>query len=238
MALGLDQVYVINVRTFEDRRRHVTAELSRFGLTAEFVHDWDAVDLTPEIEARYFAGANLSPGQKSCALKHVTALECIVERRQRAALVLEDDVVLDNRFAEGVAAALDEAGRYPEPRVIFIGSGGNFYTPRRQRKPGQRLYPASRGRFTDSYIIGAPAAKLRLDRIEGKGITHPIDNEFQAIDLELGVRMLWLEEPVVEQGSKNGLFQTVIEPALPRSVQKIKFAWEKLRRKYLYQLWR
>ena len=50
--------------------------------------------------------------------------------------------------------------------------------------------------------------------------------------------MLWLEEPVVEQGSKNGLFQTALEAAAPRPVQRLKFSWEKFRRKYLYQLWR
>lgn len=236
--LGLDRIYVINVRAFEDRRRHVLAELARFGLDCEFIHEFDAVDLTPELDVRYFPRTSLSTGQKSCALKHVAALERIVARSQRAALVLEDDVVLSDEFPEGLAAALSEAARYPEPHVIFIGSGGNFYTPRSQRKPGQRLYPALRGRFADSYIIGSEAAAMRLDWIRSKGIAEPIDNQFQSIDLALGIRMLWLEEPVVEQGSKNGMFETVLEQAPPRPIQRFLFAWEKFRRKYLYQLWR
>ena len=105
-------------------------------------------------------------------------------------------------------------------------------------RPGQRLYPADRGRFTDSYIIGATTAGHRLSWIDAHRMSRPIDNEFDAMDRALGVEMLWLEPPVVEQGSKNGLFQTVLEAAPSRPVQRLKFGWEKFRRKYLYQLWR
>lgn len=238
-ALGLDRIYVVNVRAFEDRRRHVSAELARFGLEGEFVHDWDAVDLTPEVEARWFdVAASLTARQKSCALKHVTALQRIAERAEAAALVLEDDVVLSAGFDEGVRTALAEAPRHAKPQVLFIGCGGNFYTPRSQRRPGQRLYPATRGRFADSYVIGAHAARRRLDWIAANRISLPIDNQFEVIDNALGISMLWLEEPVVEQGSKNGLFRTALEAAPPRPVQRLKFSWEKFRRKYLYQLWR
>lgn len=235
---GLDQIYIINVREFSDRRRHITAQLARFELEGEFVHDWDVGDITSEIDAQYFRNPDLSPGQKSCALKHLTALQRILERGQNSALVLEDDVVLAGDFCEGVRAAMSERSRHPGPQVIFIGSGGNFYTSRSQRRPDQRLYPATRGRFADSYIVGADVARLRLNWISRHGISRPIDNEFERMDLECGVQMLWLEDPVAEQGSKNGLFQTALEQAPPRFLQKLKFSWEKLRRKYLYQLWR
>ncbi|MBI1395515.1 MAG: glycosyl transferase [Betaproteobacteria bacterium] len=238
-TLGLDAIFVINVRSFTERRRHVESELGRFGLTAEFVHEYDADDLTPGLEERWFVpGADLRPNQKSCALKHVAALERVRERACRAALVLEDDVVLDPAFPEGIRAALDEGARWPEPRVTFVGSGGNFFTPRSERRPGQRLYPARRGRFGDSYILGAETAGRRLDWIAAHRIARPIDNQFEAIDLELGITMLWLEDPVVEQGSKNGRFQSMVEPAPPPPIQRLKFGWEKFRRKYLYQLWR
>lgn len=237
-ALGLDRIYVINVRAFEDRRRHVTAELARFGLEGEFVHEWDAEDITPEVDARYFDSSTLSRGQKSCALKHVAVLRRIVERAERLALVLEDDVVLDRDFERGVRDAVGESSMIESPHVVYIGSGGNFYTPRSRMRPGQRLYAAERGRFTDSYIIGASTARLRLSWIDSHHMSRPIDNEFDAMDRVSDVEMLWLEPPVVEQGSKNGLFQTVLEAAPSRPVQRLKFGWEKFRRKYLYQLWR
>lgn len=234
----LERIYLINVRSFTDRLAHTNAELARFGLSAESVHEWDATDLTAEVESRFYNSDALSSGQKSCGLKHVTALQRIVARGERYALVLEDDVVLSEGFAEGLAVALAEAARHPQPQVIFIGCGGNFYTPRSQRKPGQRLYPARRGRFADSYIIGHDAARLRLDWIGKYRMSIPIDNQFEVIDREAGITMLWLEDPVVEQGSKIGLFTTTLEPAKPDWLQRVLFKLERFRRKYVYQLWR
>jgi glycosyl transferase family 25 len=238
--LGLDAIYVLNVRAYTDRRAHVERELARFGLEAEFILDFDVPDLTPELEARWFVpGCTLRPGQKSCAMKHVAALQRIVAAGHLAALVLEDDVVLEPGFAEGVQDALREAAGWAQPHVLFIGSGGNFYTPRSQRRPGQRLYRGWRGRFGDSYILGAGTAALRLAWIAEHRIGQPIDNQFETIDKAQEITMLWLEPPVVEQGSKNGLFTSALEHKPPSPpMQRLKFALEKLRRKYLYQLWR
>ena len=40
---GLDQIYILNVRSFEKRRIHVKKELDRFGLEAQFIFDWDII---------------------------------------------------------------------------------------------------------------------------------------------------------------------------------------------------
>ena len=238
-APGLDTIYVVSVRTSDARRRSVKGQLARFGLKPEFIDEWDQSDITPDIDAATFKG-DLNIRQKSCGLKHLTALRRIVERNEKTALVLEDDALLADGFAEGVMAALAEWPRYPQPSVVFIGCGGNFYTPQSRRKPGQRLYPGSRGRLADSYIIGLDAAKARLDWIAEHGVSHPIDNQFEVIDRDIGIMMLWLEDPVVEQGSKTGLFDTTLEPGSqwPAWLQALAFRWEKFRRKYLYQLWR
>jgi glycosyl transferase, family 25 len=237
-ALGLDAILIINVKSFVERRRHVEAQLARFGLSGEFVHEYDADEITPELDRRWFAGEGLNRGQKSCALKHVAVLRRVAERGWRHCLVLEDDVVLADDFPEGVRAALDEARRQPRPHVIYLGAGGNFYTPASQRRPGQRIYPATKGRFTDSFIIGAQEAALRLRRIEAQPMTKPIDVVFDGIDRAEGIRFLWLEDPVVEQGSKLGLFRTSLEAAPPNWLQGLRYRLERLRRKYLYQLWR
>lgn len=234
----IERIYLINVRAFTERLQHATAQLARFGLTAEVIHEWDIVDWTDEIDRQYFNAGDVSPAQKSCAMKHVVALQRIAAQREGYGLVLEDDVVLADNFEPGVAAALAEAAQHPQPHVIFIGCGGNFYTPRSQRRPGQCLYPANRGRFTDSYLINSQTAKMRLDWIYRHRISKPIDNQFDEMDRALDISMLWLEDPVVEQGSKLGLFTTSIEAAHPGWLQRLLFSLEKLRRKYVYQLWR
>jgi glycosyl transferase family 25 len=74
--------------------------------------------------------------------------------------------------------------------------------------------------------------------MEQHGIAGAIDCHFDASDPKLGIEWYWLEDPVVEQGSKNGTFQSAIQSAPPNGIQRIKFWWEKIRRKHIYQLWR
>ncbi len=236
---GLDQIYILNVRSFEKRRIHVKKELDRFGLEAQFIFDWDISDLTGAVIKKFFrTDSGLSLAQKSLALKHITALQKIIDNEQETALILEDDVVLADNFVDGVNRSLSERRLYPKENVIFIGCGGNFYTPNSERRLGKSLYVNKRGRFADSYIVGKNTAQLRLNWLLDNKIDKPIDNQFEYIDNLLGITMLWLEDPVVEQGSKNGLFKTQLEPSSPRLIQKLKFSWEKIRRKYLYQIWR
>ena len=235
----LDHVYVLNVKKFTQRRAFMEKQLIEEGLQAEFIFDWDVDELTDGVIGRYFSEDNkLSAAQKSCALKHITALQKVAESNQAVALILEDDAVFAKKFGVGLQRALTQRTQFLDDKVIYIGSGGNFFTPKSQRKPGQYLYPATRGRFADSYIIDSGTAQKRLDWIMTHKVTDPIDNQFEQIDKQLGIKIVWLEDPIVEQGSKNGLFDSTLEPAPPTWLQSLSFNFEKLKRKYIYQLWR
>jgi len=232
--LGLDGILVINVRSFVDRRRNIERQLDPLSVGYEFIQTYDACDLNSEVLEKYFQGSTLSPGQQSCAMKHFQAFRLMVERNWQRALILEDDVIIARDFIEGIRDAIRESSRLEAPYVLFIGSGGNLYTPRSIRVPGKRLYKAAKGRLTEAYIIIRQAAEIRMEWIEQHGIVLPADNLFDRIDQEMGIASYWLEEPVVEQGSKNGRFRSALEPAPPNFVQRVKFGLQKLRRKYLY----
>lgn len=233
-ARSLDGILVINPKNFIERRQSIERQLQPLGLPYEFIHSYDADDLDATVTSRYFKNSLLSPGQQSCALKHLQALRLIVERDWQRALVLEDDALLVSRFVSDLDSALRESSRFDPPYVLFVGSGGNQYTPRRLRVPGQRLYKSDRGRLGEAYVLGSQAARLRIGWIEQHGIIFPIDNLFERIDRELGIAMYWLEPPIVEQGSKNGHFRSVLEPAPPNFVRRVTSVLQKLRRKFLY----
>ena len=237
-ALPIDGILIINPRSFIERRENIERQLRSLGLTYEFIHTYDACDLDRETTQRYFRHPYPDPGSQSCALKHLAALRLVVERQWHRALILEDDAFLAPDFMQGVRDAITESSAILIPHVVYIGSGGNFYTPKSMLVSGQRLYRAPKGRFTDSYILGADTARLRVQWIEQQGITGPIDCHFDASDPKLGIEWYWLEEPVVEQGSKNGTFRSAIQSAPPNGIQRIKFWWEKVRRKHIYQIWR
>jgi glycosyl transferase family 25 len=229
---------VINVKAFTERRQLIESQLAKLNLQGDFILDWDKDEITPEIIDRFFLPEQLTEGQMSCGMKHITALQKIAKQGSGYSLVLEDDALLSDEFENGIKQSLQECSRFPGAKVIFIGSGGNFYTPKSQRVEGQFLYIGKRGRFADSYILDAQTAQLRLDWIDKHKVSQPIDNQFETIDRELAIQMLWLEDPVVEQGSKAGLFDSSLESAPPPWLQKIFFSWEKLKRKYIYQLWK
>ena len=237
-VLPVDGILIINPRSFIERRESIERQLRPLGLTYEFIHTYDACDLDHETIQRYFRHPYPNLGNQSCAMKHLAALRLVVERQWRRALILEDDAFLAPDFLQGVRDAIAESSAIMAPHVVYIGSGGNFYTPKSMRVSGQRLYKAPKGRFTDSYILGADTARLRVQWIEQQGIAGAIDCHFDASDPKLGIEWYWLEEPVVEQGSKNGAFQSAIQSAPPNGIQRIKFWWEKVRRKHIYQLWR
>lgn len=235
----LAHIYVLNVKKFIQRRLFMEKQLSKYDMSAEFIFDWDADELNDEIIDQYFAEDNkLSMAQKSCAMKHLCALQKVAAANSEFNLILEDDAVFAKDFVIGLQHALQQSIQFPGNKVIYIGSGGNFFTPKSQRKAGQYLYVGSRVRFADSYIIDSATAQKRLDWVAMHKISDPIDNQFEKIDAELGIKTLWLEDPVVEQGSKNGLFNSELEPAPPQWLQAVFFGWEKLKRKYIYQLWR
>lgn len=236
--LPIDGILIINPRDFIERRHSIERQLQSLELKYEFIHTFDACDLDRETTQRYFSSPYPDPGTQSCAMKHLAAMRLVVERRWRRALILEDDAFLAPDFTQGVRDAMAESSAIMTPHVVYIGSGGNFYTPKSMRVSGQRLYRATKGRFADSYILGADAARLRVQWIEERGISGAIDCHFDATDPKLGIEWYWLEEPVVEQGSKNGTFRSAIQSAPPNAVQRIKFWWEKVRRKHIYQLWR
>ena len=237
----LDSIFVINVKKFTQRRAFMENQLAKVGLQAEFIVDWDADELTDDIIERYFAAGNkLSAAQKSCSLKHIMALQKIAENNHKFNLVLEDDAVFLKDFNTGIQHALGESDRIPGNKVIYIGSGsgGNFRIPKKQRIPGQYLYFGERGRYADSYIIDSATAKKRLAWIMENKVSIPIDLQFDRIDQLLDIKIVWLENPVVEQGSKTGRFDTTIEAPPTAWRRRLFFNIKRIKRKYIYQLWR
>lgn len=232
--LGLDGILVLNVRSFVERRKNIERQLDPLGLRYEFVHAYDVDDLNVGSVRKYLRGSGLSPGQLSCAMKHFHAFQLMVERNWQRVLILEDDVIVAPDFIEGIQDAIGESSGIQGLHVLFIGSGGNLYTPRNLLVPGQRLYKSAKGRLAEAYIISRRVAEMRIAWIERNGIVLPADNLFERIDHEMGVASYWLEDPVVVQGSKNGTFRSALEPAPPNFVQWVKFGLQKLRRKYLY----
>jgi glycosyl transferase family 25 len=93
-------------------------------------------------------------------------------------------------------------------------------------------------RAGEAYLIDESAASRRLDWVLKNKINLPIDHLFNRSDAELKLPIYWSEPTLVEQGSMNGLFQTSLDLGrINKSALrlKLKFAWQRLRKKYIYR---
>jgi glycosyl transferase family 25 len=227
--------YVIHAKSLPERTDHIKRELDRSGIPFEWVLEFDANEITPEVEAAYFApGADLTMAQKSCALKHIVAMQRIRDRGQDLALIFEDDAQLVPDFVTRLQRVLEEAERWPRPRILHLGAATNFYTPGAQLRPRQIIYPGNRVRNMEAYVLGAIEARARLDWIERHPMTVPIDIAFNTGDPAMGIPFLWPEPPLAEQGSLNGAFRSSLDgKGHSRLRARIQFAIQKFRRRKL-----
>jgi glycosyl transferase family 25 len=227
--------YVIHAKSLPERTAHIQRELDRVGIAFEWVLDYDADEIPIDLDRIYFqAGADLTLGQKSCALKHIVAMQRIRDRNQDLALIFEDDALLVPDFADQLQRVLRDAQRWPRPRILHLGAATNFYTPASALEPGRLLYEGNRVRNMEAYVLGALEAQARLDWLARHPMNEPIDIAFNRGDPKMGIPFLWPEPPLAEQGSLNGVFKSSLNRKDQGKLRlRLQFAVQKFRRKKL-----
>ena len=204
----VDAVYVLSVRSFADRIAHIRAELARHGIDFEFVFDYDANAIPAELAARVFAPSDMKPAHQSLVLKHIRSWQLALARSHRRVLVLEDDAMLADGFDDVLGEALAEADRLAPGWLIYLGRGNNQHVGARS---GPALLPGGLLPATDALVFDQEAARRRLAWLENHKVTRPADWLTRETDAAVGVAHFWLREPIVEQGSMNGRFGSVLD---------------------------
>lgn len=222
----VDAVFVLSVKTFTDRIAHIRAELARHGIAFEFVFDYDANAIPPELVARMFAPSEMKPSHQSLVLKHVRTWQLAVERNLQRVLVFEDDAELASDFDARLAQALAEADRLPAGWLIYLGRGNNQHIG---SKLGPALVPGGLLPATDALVFDREAAQRRLAHLQTHRIARPADWLTRETDEAVGVPHYWLREPIVTQGSMNGRFDSVLDTKRRwrgRTYAWLRFRWD------------
>ena len=227
----VDAVLVVSVRSFRDRIEHMQAEMARFGIAFEWVFDFDPDAITPELLERTFAPSDLRLPHQSAVLKHIATWRICVERKYRRVLVFEDDVVLAANFREVLAQAMAEVDLLRTPYLVYLGCGQNYYAPGAQKSPTMLVeggpLPAA-----EAIVFDERSAAMRLAWLEQHKVTRPPDWLLREIDAQLGIPHYWLREPVVEQGSMNGKFASLLDEkrrGRGRLYAWLRFRWDRWR---------
>ncbi len=160
--------FVINMDFNHDRLTHMKRQLARFPFEFERVHG-----ITPDecgafglrgwspVRSLIANRRRLLPGQLGCTYSHLWIYHQIVERNLPAALVFEDDVVLDARFGACVRRA-EKAMDSMRPQ-LYLFSCVEAETGDSQHEEIRRIRHSW---GADAYLITREAAKLIIAKNE------------------------------------------------------------------------
>jgi glycosyl transferase family 25 len=233
MINSIDKVYVLHVKIgYEDRALHMEKLLKKHAIEFEYILDHDISDLKEENLAKYYAkNHTLDNPNKSVGMKHIQILELIVENEFKNTLVFEDDVFLNDNFSEIVLKAMKELKEHKGGYAISLGNAANHYTKKNLIVPGKLLYKNIKHRASDSYIINFEAAKNRLEWFKKNRTVLPAGHMYNQIDIEVNNTIYWMEPPIVEQGSQNGLMNSSIQTK--KTFQRLRWLLRDFNKKYL-----
>ena len=110
-------IYVISVKSFTERHKHIEQMAKRFDFLFEYVWKYDADELNETDLSR--VGDSLAPKSASNVLKHLHAQKLFLNTSSDIALVLEDDVVLFESFFDELNHILRMTNHLPPGWLIF-----------------------------------------------------------------------------------------------------------------------
>jgi glycosyl transferase family 25 len=169
------EVFVINLPKAGERRESIGRRLGELGVRYSFFEAIDGSALSArEIDdvcdmraIRHRLGRDMSKGEIGCAMSHRSIYRRMIGDSIERAVVLEDDIIIDEAFPK-VLAALAE--RRPRREVVKLDnslereglcslwSNEAFVGPYRIRKP------ATRQMMAWGYFIDLEAARAIMDR--------------------------------------------------------------------------
>jgi glycosyl transferase family 25 len=206
---NIDAVYVLSVKKFKDRIQHIEKQTNRIGLNFEFIFEHDANEINLDLDVNYFGdNTTLANPQRSLVLKHIEAWKNCVSRRQSRVLILEDDVIFHHAFVKKVDRICQELDILSD-YLVYLGGADTKVPPQYFLATGPII--ANPIATTDGYITDLSACEKRLSWLQNNIVTLPSDHLLKKIDPLLGINQYWSTEPLIEQGSVFGLFNTTLD---------------------------
>lgn len=221
--MKIDKIYIIHYTPLFERKKYLEKTLPLFNIPFEFktnfdrsskeINDINLIDLSKGNEDKRNAilsqsglsvntGAN-KPALKAIILEHYHIFKEFINSDFENILVLEDDVIFDEKFFTTYQKYLDQL---PEDYdVLYLGSGCNLKLPYHTDEL-IGLHPNRHSRCADSYVISKKAA------INVYNTCLPLycnwDWELNYQQQLHRMNVYWVTEPLVNQGSEGGNYNS------------------------------
>ena len=227
------QTWVINLDRAPERLDRISRQLQRLNLPFTRLSAVDARALTPEQrgaldEAAYRRKHGMTPvlGELGCYLSHVAVMQQFLASEAEAALVLEDDVLLQDSLPAVLQGLLDQPARWDVAKLSAVHSGTPV--PYCVVAPGHQLaVMLSRCTGSSAYILNRRAAQVYAQGLLPMSL--PYDHVFdQGWRFALKFRLV----TPTPCGHDEQIASTIVAPAGVRR----KFPWPQRLPAYAYRL--
>lgn len=164
------KTYIVNLERCPERKKHMETLLMRYNcLDIEFIKAVDGKLLTKEEIERLFDnntaykryGKYLTDGEIGCTLSHQICYKKIAEGHDNCALILEDDLLINNGEINDILCSIEEYLNSETPTILLL-SGDYWWTKKKNFKDGYFVAHVFDAICTQSYAINKAAAKLLI----------------------------------------------------------------------------
>lgn len=230
MLLSDLPIYVISVKSFSDRHKHIETLANSFGFQFIYIFDYDADELTEFDWER--VDPVMNPKSVSNTLKHVEAQKLLIASGKKVGLVLEDDVILFDGFMDNLLRTIELLSQEKDGWLVFLGGADNKIDSRFTESTELRLIenPIS---TAEAYLIDVAGCVKRQEWFSSHIIDRQADHQLKLIDQSLGIRHFWTSIPLATQGSITGQFSTALDQSRAKRgplYLSLKYRWNCWRR--------
>ena len=209
--------YVINMDSATERMAHMAAELRRVGIS--FIRQPGVVGMElpypnenfSDWSYKYLHGRRWAPRELGCYLSHIQCLRNFLQTDAPYALILEDDVKLDDNIKEILESAIEHASGWNMLRLSSVNRGK--WWPVRKLGSHSLAVCLTREKGAGGYLVDRKAAACMLKKLLPMRLAWDI-----AFDLEwlLGFKTLGVYPLPVQQ-------KTEFESQIQNDLRMIKF---------------
>jgi glycosyl transferase family 25 len=211
-------IYVIHYTPLKERKTFLLNELNKHSLNYYFIEDYDREKLSNN-DLKIFDTNKVKLSICSNISKHIHSYQKILNNNYEYSLILEDDVILDNKFTGKLQKGLQQLPN--DYDMLFIGNGCNLHIEPSKIEQTKLIYKKCREptkwggnggtRCTDSYLVSKKCAKKLtnyISQLKEKTIKKNSDFWLNQVIRELKLNIYWMEPTIVKQGTQNGIYKS------------------------------
>lgn len=226
----VDHVYVVTVRTFKDRIRHIQREMALHHIKFSFFYE----DFTPNLERDLIQKFNtdMPRGYKANVLQHIAMWREAVAKGYKRILVFEDDVILHRHFRQHFNALMPEVLQLKADSILFLG-GSDTKVPEDFFMTKSLIYPLPIA-TSEGLLMDIAGIKRRLRYVDRHKIHLPIDHLIAHIDKVDHAQSFWSCSALTFQASIMGTLRTKFDRHRLKHSQTfnaLRYYWHRFQRR-------